>query len=115
MATNGSARIEIDAVGKRFGDLQVFNSIDLQIGEREIVSIVGPSGCGKTTLLRCIDGLVPYDSGEIRIAASRSSSSTSASSRGSRSTRTSRTGCASRRRRRSRSPSPCRATSTWSG
>ena len=67
MSSNGSARIQIESVGKRFGDLQVFESIDLEIGEREIVSIVGPSGCGKTTLLRCIDGLVPYDSGEIRI------------------------------------------------
>ncbi len=34
-------------------------------GEREIVAIVGPSGCGKTTLLRCIDGLLPHDAGEI--------------------------------------------------
>jgi NitT/TauT family transport system ATP-binding protein len=64
---SGSARIEIDAVGKRFGELQVFKDIDLQIGEREIVSIVGPSGCGKTTLLRAIDGLVPLTDGEIRV------------------------------------------------
>jgi NitT/TauT family transport system ATP-binding protein len=60
-------RIEIAGVGKRFGALQVFKGIDLSIGEREIVTIVGPSGCGKTTLLRCIDGLVPYDDGVIRI------------------------------------------------
>ena len=59
--------IQIHHVGKRFGDLQVFNNIDLAIGEREIVSIVGPSGCGKTTLLRCIDGLVQPTQGEIRI------------------------------------------------
>ena len=39
--------------------------IDFDLGEREIVTIVGPSGCGKTTLLRCIDGLLPVDDGEI--------------------------------------------------
>jgi NitT/TauT family transport system ATP-binding protein len=67
MSSNGSARIDIDGVGKKFGDLQVFQNIDLQIGEREIVSVVGPSGCGKTTLLRAIDGLVPLTQGEIRV------------------------------------------------
>jgi NitT/TauT family transport system ATP-binding protein len=62
-----TARIRIAGVGKRFGALQVFENIDLSFGEREIVTIVGPSGCGKTTLLRCIDGLIPYDEGTIEI------------------------------------------------
>ena len=54
-------------LGKRYGALEVFRNIDLDVGEREIVAIVGPSGCGKTTLLRCIDGLIPLDAGEIRV------------------------------------------------
>jgi NitT/TauT family transport system ATP-binding protein len=66
VSTNG-ARIQIDKVGKQFGSLRVFENIELEIGEREIVSFVGPSGCGKTTLLRCIDGLVQPSEGEIRI------------------------------------------------
>jgi len=61
------ARISIDGVGKRYGDLQVFKDINLEFREREIVTVVGPSGCGKTTLLRCIDGLLPVSEGEIRI------------------------------------------------
>lgn len=60
-------RIQIMDVGKRYGDLQVFQNIDLEFREREIVTVVGPSGCGKTTLLRCIDGLLPVSEGEIRI------------------------------------------------
>jgi NitT/TauT family transport system ATP-binding protein len=59
--------IQIDHAAKEFGALRVFQDIDLEIGEREIVSVVGPSGCGKTTLLRCIDGLVPLTEGEIRV------------------------------------------------
>ena len=43
----------------------MFRGIDFDLGEREIITIVGPSGCGKTTLLRCIDGLIPVDAGEI--------------------------------------------------
>ncbi|MBT4905703.1 MAG: amino acid ABC transporter ATP-binding protein, partial [Rhodospirillaceae bacterium] len=66
-ADGQSSRIEINGVGKRYGDLQVFKDINLEFREREIVTIVGPSGCGKTTLLRCIDGLLPVNEGEIRI------------------------------------------------
>ncbi len=65
------ARIEVDGLTKRFGDLLVFDGIDLTVGEREIVSIVGPSGCGKTTMLRCVDGLVQPDGGEVRVAGRR--------------------------------------------
>jgi NitT/TauT family transport system ATP-binding protein len=52
-------------LGKHYGPLEVFRDVDLDVGAREIVAIVGPSGCGKTTLLRCIDGLLPVDAGEI--------------------------------------------------
>jgi NitT/TauT family transport system ATP-binding protein len=64
-------RIRIDALGKRYGALEVFRDISLDVGDREIVAIVGPSGCGKTTLLRCIDGLIPVDGGEVRVEGQR--------------------------------------------
>ncbi|MEE2720775.1 MAG: ABC transporter ATP-binding protein [Pseudomonadota bacterium] len=64
---NNRARIEVAGVGKRYGDLQVFQDIDLSFGEREIVTVVGPSGCGKTTLLRCICGLIPVTHGSVRV------------------------------------------------
>jgi NitT/TauT family transport system ATP-binding protein len=54
-------------LGKRYGALEVFRDINLDVGEREILAIVGPSGCGKTTLLRCIDGLLGVDAGEIYV------------------------------------------------
>jgi NitT/TauT family transport system ATP-binding protein len=65
LLANGSARIRVRALAKRFGALEVFGGVDFDVGEREIVTIVGPSGCGKTTMLRCIDGLLPVDGGEI--------------------------------------------------
>ena len=46
---------------KKYGALTVFDGVDLDIHDREIVALVGPSGCGKTTLLRCIDGLIPAE------------------------------------------------------
>jgi NitT/TauT family transport system ATP-binding protein len=63
--TSPGARIRVRGLAKRYGTLEVFRSIDFDLGEREIVTIVGPSGCGKTTLLRCIDGLLPVNAGEI--------------------------------------------------
>ena len=66
-ATDSTAQISIAGVGKRFGDLQIFEDINLEINEREIVTVVGPSGCGKTTLLRCLHGLIPISDGSITI------------------------------------------------
>ena len=65
------ARIKVAGLGKRYGTFEVFKSVDLEVGEREIVALVGPSGCGKTTLLRCIDGLLPVDAGEIVVEGER--------------------------------------------
>jgi NitT/TauT family transport system ATP-binding protein len=64
-------RIRIEALSKRYGPLEVFKDINLDVGDAEIVAIVGPSGCGKTTLLRCIDGLIEPSSGFITIEGER--------------------------------------------
>lgn len=49
----------------RFGDVVAVDGIDLDVGDRELVSLLGPSGCGKTTTLRCIAGFESPDSGDI--------------------------------------------------
>ncbi len=64
-------RIRVRGLGKRYGALEVFRNIEFDVGEREILSVVGPSGCGKTTLLRCIDGLIPFDEGEVVVGSER--------------------------------------------
>ena len=66
-ADTGGARIQIEGLAMQFGELRVFQGIDLEVGRRECVSIVGPSGCGKTTLLRNIDGLLRPAEGVVRI------------------------------------------------
>jgi NitT/TauT family transport system ATP-binding protein len=73
-SATAAAAIRLRAVAKRYGALAVFRDISFEVGEREIVAIVGPSGCGKTTLLRCIDGLLMIDAGEIVINEQRVSS-----------------------------------------
>ncbi len=58
--------VELELVRKSFGDNLVLNEVDLTIGRGEVIVIAGPSGSGKSTMLRCINGLEPIDSGEIR-------------------------------------------------
>lgn len=57
--------IEINHVGKKFGDLTVLKDISIKVKEKEVVVIIGPSGSGKSTLLRCINGLEKPTSGNV--------------------------------------------------
>jgi NitT/TauT family transport system ATP-binding protein len=57
--------IKVSGLTKYYGDMCVFKDVNFEIGPAEIVSVVGPSGCGKTTLLRCLNGLIVADSGEV--------------------------------------------------
>ena len=44
-------------ISKNYNNLSVLKSINLEIGEQEIVTILGPSGAGKTTLLHILGTL----------------------------------------------------------
>jgi len=47
--------------------LLALDNFTLKVESGRFVTVVGPSGCGKTTLLRMAGGLIPADSGEIRL------------------------------------------------
>ena len=59
--------IEIKNMSKWYGDFQVLSGINETIDRGQTVVICGPSGSGKSTLLRCINGLEPYQKGEITV------------------------------------------------
>ena len=59
--------VKISGLEKSFGDVHVLKGIDLDINSGQIVSLIGPSGSGKTTLLRCINYLVEYEKGSVKI------------------------------------------------
>jgi len=57
--------IEIKNVSKWFGDFKVLSDINETVERGQTMVICGPSGSGKSTLLRCVNGLEPYEKGEI--------------------------------------------------
>jgi dl-methionine transporter subunit ; ATP-binding component of ABC superfamily len=59
--------ISITNLNKSFGDLQVLDDINLSIEDKVIYGLVGESGQGKSTLLRCVNGLIPYDAGSLTV------------------------------------------------
>jgi ABC-type polar amino acid transport system ATPase subunit len=57
--------IEIRNMSKWYGDFQVLKDINEEVKQGQTVVVCGPSGSGKSTLLRCINGLEPFQKGEI--------------------------------------------------
>ncbi len=60
--------IELKGVSKHFGDVIALESVDVAVGEGEVVVLIGPSGSGKSTLLRCVNALEIPDAGEVTLA-----------------------------------------------
>ncbi|MDD5382905.1 MAG: ABC transporter ATP-binding protein [Candidatus Margulisbacteria bacterium] len=61
------AKVRLENVSKKFGDVVAVQNVNLEIKDEEFVVMVGPSGCGKTTTLRMIAGLEEITEGKIYI------------------------------------------------
>jgi NitT/TauT family transport system ATP-binding protein len=59
--------VTLEGLSKQFGKggVQALEGIDLEIGEREFISLIGPSGCGKSTLLRIVGDLIEPTAGRV--------------------------------------------------
>tara|TARA_R110001583_G_scaffold178954_3_gene335373 strand:+ start:40984 stop:41751 length:768 start_codon:yes stop_codon:yes gene_type:complete len=60
--------VELHAIYKSFGELEVLKGIDLRIEEGQVIALIGRSGSGKSTLLRAINGLETINDGTIMVA-----------------------------------------------
>ncbi len=59
--------VELSRVTKRFGDFTAVNDLSFTLARGSILGFLGPNGAGKTTTLRMMLGILPPDSGTIRV------------------------------------------------
>ncbi len=60
-----SAMIEMKNVSKWYGSFQVLKNCTTQVSKGEVVVVCGPSGSGKSTLIKCVNGLEPFQEGDV--------------------------------------------------
>jgi glutamate/aspartate transport system ATP-binding protein len=57
--------IKIKDLSKWYGAAQVLKGCSTEVAKGEVVVVCGPSGSGKSTLIKCVNGLEPFENGEI--------------------------------------------------
>ncbi|MDG5775479.1 ABC transporter ATP-binding protein [Haloarculaceae archaeon H-GB2-1] len=61
------ARVNLEGVTKRYGDVTAVDDMNLDIEHGEFITLVGPSGCGKSTTMETIAGLTKPTGGTVTI------------------------------------------------
>jgi glutamate/aspartate transport system ATP-binding protein len=59
--------IDINNISKWYGQFQVLKNCTTGIDKGDVVVVCGPSGSGKSTLIKCVNGLEPFQEGEILV------------------------------------------------
>jgi branched-chain amino acid transport system ATP-binding protein len=65
--TTTPPRIAVEGIGLAFGGVAALADVTMAVPPGEIRGIIGPNGAGKTSLLNVICGIVPPDSGRVRL------------------------------------------------
>ena len=66
--SGGKIVIEAKGIAKAFDDRELVRDFSIRVARGDRIGLVGPNGAGKTTLLRMLTGLLPPDSGTVRVA-----------------------------------------------
>ena len=57
--------ISIKNISKWYGSFQVLTDCSTEVSKGEVVVVCGPSGSGKSTIIKCVNGLEPFQQGDI--------------------------------------------------
>ena len=59
--------LNVDSLTVRYGKLTALDSVSFSLAGGEFLAVVGPNGSGKSSLLKCLLGLAPFQSGSISL------------------------------------------------
>lgn len=65
---NDAPPLRVHALRRTFEDRAAVDGLGFEVAAGEILGLVGPNGAGKTTTLRTIAGVLPIESGQVRVA-----------------------------------------------
>ncbi len=66
-AVVGTGILEVDGVGKHYGDRVALHAVSLSVEAGEVCGLLGPNGAGKTTLVSIVAGLREPDEGTVHV------------------------------------------------
>jgi ABC-type sugar transport system ATPase subunit len=63
----GDVVLEVQGLTKSFAKTVVLDGVNLSLASRTLTVITGQNGVGKSTLLECLAGAQPFDSGTLKL------------------------------------------------
>jgi simple sugar transport system ATP-binding protein len=64
MASSNAPIVQLNNIGKNYGNIRALRGVNLSVRQGEVTCILGDNGAGKSTLISIIAGLFPHDEGE---------------------------------------------------
>ena len=71
MTANPGIDLTLAGLRKMYDGHTILDDVTLSVAAGTTVALIGPSGGGKSTLLRCLNGLTPFEGGSVRVGAHR--------------------------------------------
>src|SRR5260370_3924062 len=67
LAASGSVVASLEGVSKNYGEVRALRNVNFAVRAGEVVALLGPNGAGKTTAVKLLLGLMPPNSGRVRV------------------------------------------------
>jgi len=59
--------LEVNSISAGYGLKLILREVSFRLAEGTVLALIGPNGSGKTTLIRAVSGVLPLQSGNVRV------------------------------------------------